>query len=158
MCIRDSSTINAGAVTLGDANVEATLTINAITAADGDVVITGNANVGNVISLEATGDISLTTASAGNLFVSDADGDIIFDAVSNTNGNIQFTAGGAITGDTVETADIATNVAGIDAISFSAGGALQLNTVRAQDAATLSGASVDAVSYTHLTLPTIYSV
>ncbi|MEP6093805.1 MAG: hypothetical protein ABJ205_15740, partial [Erythrobacter sp.] len=140
----NNSVLNAGSVTLGDADIGGTLTINATNNPDSDLVITGGLNVGNVVSLEATGDIALTAIEAGNLVDLDAGGNITFDTVSTADGNVQFAAVGDIIGTSAMTADIMTNPGGNDALSLQAGGALSIGTARVQDGLTLTGSTVDA--------------
>ncbi|MEL7518186.1 MAG: hypothetical protein AAFN48_04440, partial [Pseudomonadota bacterium] len=112
--------------------------------ADGDVVITGDADVGGVVSLEATGDISLAAVTAGSTFVLDAGGDITFDIASTGNGNIQITAGGDIVGGLADTSDANVIASGTDGVILRADGNLTIGTATAQDNVQLFGAQIDA--------------
>ena len=131
-------------VTLDNANVSG-LTLNAT---QGSINGTGVIVSDSFVNLDAAQNIAFGTLSAGSTFTLDVAGNIMFDAASTTNGNLQITAGGDILVGSVNTADISTNPSGSDAIALTAGGLVRVDNAQAQDAVTIIGGSVDAGSLT----------
>ncbi|MEP4604867.1 MAG: hypothetical protein ABJZ89_07815 [Parasphingorhabdus sp.] len=160
-----NSTIDGGSVSIDNADMDLSLTINS---SAGDIVSTGVLDASSLVLTAVGGDIDLATTTTTGGTSATADGAISFDSASSTNGALFFDAGTNLTGTmaiasgelqltagnaiTVTDSDAATallNATTIDATNLNVGllqatatGAIALDNVSATLNSTITGASV----------------